>query len=513
MLPGSAAGGGATSFLKSHLEAVLTVDETRRQRTAVSIGYFIGLAGIPVFLQTAIGLEGALRVGMASLVLALSAMGPAAAWLASRGKGTAAGLWLTALPSLGSVIAGLASHQVDSALLYCALAIVVALATLRGAPLRLALVGAVLCGVTLGVLGSTAFEPQPTRLSHLILNGVVVLVLMALVAGLNAGAGRRALEEVAATQARAADVEERYRLIAENTMDLVALVDASNTVVYASPSFKKVLGLDPTGGPVSAALGEASEVAALDTVLSLARAGQIARSEVRRPRADGTRGRFECVISRVEEGGLVLCVARDVTAERTMVAELEQARKMEALGRFAGSIAHDFNNLLSVMRTCTTLASQSVPRDSSAQAELNDVQEAISRASGLTSQLLAFSRRDVVLPVRVEVGSLLARASELARRLVGENVKVELDVPADVWALWSGPSQLEQIVLNLAANARDAMPNGGRFRLSARNAPGSSRTRALACRPRRARTSSSRSSPPRALASVPASGSPRCSEW
>ena len=474
MLPGSAAGGGATSYLKNHLEAVLAVDESRRRRTASFIGILLGLAGVPVFVQTLFTLQGSMRVGIAALVLTLSSMGPAAAWLARRGHGTAAGLWLTALPSLGSVIAVIGSHQFGSSALYCALGVVVALATLQGTALRVALAAVVLCGVTISLAVTFAFEVLPTKLPQLVLNALVVLGLMALVAELKARARRRTLEEVAETQARVAEVEARYRLIAENTMDLVALVDASNTVVYASPSFKKVLGLEPSGKPVSAALGDETETAALDTVLALARAGQVARSEVRRPRADGSRGRFECVVSAVEGAGLILCVARDVTAERTMVAELEQARKMEALGRFAGSIAHDFNNLLSVMRTCTTLASQSVPRDSSAQADLNDVQEAISRASGPTSQLLAFSRRDVVLPTRVEVGPLLARAAELARRLVGENVKVELEVPAETWPLWSGPSQLEQIVLNLAANARDAMPNGGVFRLSARNAPGSS---------------------------------------
>jgi two-component system, cell cycle sensor histidine kinase and response regulator CckA len=468
MLPSSAAGGGATSYLKD----VLSVDDARRRGTAARIGWFLGIAGIPIFLQNLVALEGALRIGMAVLIAALAAMGPAAAWLARKGRGTIAGLWLTAIPSVGAVMSVLASHQFGASAYYCGVGLVVALATLEGRALRTALVGVLGCVVAIAVI-VTQIDVIPTQASQLVLNALVALVLMALVAGLQGRAQRKTLEELAAHQARAAENEARYRVITENTMDLVALVDARNVVVYASPSFGRVLGLEPTGGEVKAALVEEAEAPALETVISLARAGKVARSEVRRRRADGSMGRFECVLSPVEEPGLVLCVARDVTAERAMFSELEQARKMEALGRFAGSIAHDFNNLLSVMRTCTTLAAQSVARDSSAQAELNDVQEAISRASGLTSQLLAFSRRDVVLPTLVEMGPLLARASELARRLVGENVKVELDVPADVWPLWSGPSQLEQIILNLAANARDAMPEGGLLRLSARNAPGS----------------------------------------
>ncbi|MDP1824694.1 MAG: ATP-binding protein [Archangium sp.] len=468
MLPGSAAGGGATSYLKD----VMSVDAARRRRTAVRVGIFLGLAGIPVFIQMLLTQAPVHRLPIAALVLVLTLMGPAAAWLAHSGRGTAAGLWLCAVPSVGAVISVWLSQQIGAAPFYVGVGVVVALATLEGRALRLALVGTVACVISMAVI-ATQVELRESVLSQVVLSAVVAVVLMAVMAGLHARAFQRTLGEVAAHQTHAAELEARYRLIAENTMDLVALVDAANTVVYASDSFRRVLGVDPTGGTAGAALVDDPDSSALETVLSLARAGQVARSEVRRRRADGTTGRFECVVSPVAEGGLILCVARDVTAERAMVAELEHAKKMEALGRFAGSIAHDFNNLLSVMRACTTLAAQSVPRDSSTQAELNDVQEAISRASGLTSQLLAFSRRDVVLPTRVEVGPLLLRASELAQRLVGEAIKVELEVPPDVWALWSGPSQLDQIVMNLAANARDAMPLGGTLRLSARNAPGS----------------------------------------
>ena len=467
MLPGSAAGGGATSYLQE----VLSVDAARRRRTASRIGVLFGLAGIPFLFQTLVVLEGNLRFSMAVVVIGLSSMGPAAAWLARAGRGTAAGIWLTAIPSVGAVLGLVNSHQLAGAPLYCGVAVVVALATLEGRALRGALLG-VMIGAATMVIVVQKIELIPTQPSQLMLNVLIAVGLMSIVGGLQGRANRRTLEEVADSQSRAADVEARYRLIAQNTMDLVALIDRAGVVVYASPSFGRVLGGDPTGGPVSAAVMD-EDPSALETVLSLARAGQVARTEVRRQRADGTIGHFECVVSPVADSGLTLCVARDVTAERAMLSELEQSRKMEALGRFAGSIAHDFNNLLSVMRTCTTLAAQSVPRDSSAQAELNDVQEAISRASGLTSQLLAFSRRDVVLPTRVEVGPMLARASELAQRLVGDQIKVELDVAPGTWPLWSGPSQLEQIVMNLAANARDVMPQGGTLKLTARNEPDS----------------------------------------
>ncbi len=468
MVPAAVNGGGGTSYLS----AVLSVDAARRGRTAALIGVLFSLAGVVTLVQTWLTLQGPLRVGLAGLIVVLAVMGLAAAWLARSGRGTVAGLWLTAIPTVGALLAVMASRQFGAAPLFCGVGVAVALATLHDRALRAALAGVVVCSVAMVVVASQSdVVLAPAR--NTVVSSLVALLLMVVVAALQGRAYRRTLEQVASHQTRAAELEARYRLIAENTMDLLALVDPSDTLVYASPSFSRVLGVDPTGLAIGSALTGEGEGIALETVLSLARAGQVARTEVRRKRPDGTVGRFECVLSRVPNEGLVLCVARDVTAERTMLSELEQARKMEALGRFAGSIAHDFNNLLSVMRTCTTLAAQSMPRETSAQAELNDVQEAISRASGLTSQLLAFSRRDVVLPTRVEVGPLLLRAAELARRLVGAGVQVELEVPPDTWALWTGPSQLEQIVMNLAANARDAMPQGGVLRLSASNAPGS----------------------------------------
>jgi signal transduction histidine kinase len=168
-------------------------------------------------------------------------------------------------------------------------------------------------------------------------------------------------------------------------------------------------------------------------------------------------------------------VLKQVANQRAKVAEaeaqLEQLRKMEALGRFAGSIAHDFNNILSVMQGCITLVDQGLPKESELRGDVNEMQDSISRAGSLTSQLLAFSRRDKVNPVRVDTAPLLRRLSEFAQRLVGEKVKVELQVGEDVWPLWAGPSQIDQLIMNLAANGRDAMLDGGTLTISAKNAP------------------------------------------
>jgi|APLak6261675434_1056106.scaffolds.fasta_scaffold01681_2 PAS domain S-box-containing protein len=464
MLPEPAAGGGATSFI----ERVRSADAVRRQRMVALIAWCTGGAAVPVIVQTLLVRDGWLRVTMVLLTLALGLLCLGAGWLARRGQGTAAGLLLTSLLCGGSVVAVALSSEVGAAPFYGVLGVVIALATLEGRGLLAGLGIAVGSAALIGAVAAQR-ELRAAPAVQLLVNAVVLIALVAVVVYLYARTFSSLLTRVAAEQALSAEVEARYRVIAENTTDLVALIDGAGVISYASPSFLRVLGFEAIGRPASAAFVDEPEAEAFETMVTLARAGQIARGDVRRLRGDQTVGRFECVLSPTRRPGELLCVARDVTAERAMSLELEQARKMEALGRFAGSIAHDFNNLLSVMRTCTTLAAETLDESSPARPELNDVQEAITRASGLTSQLLSFSRRDVVVPCRVEIGPLLQRAAELVRRLVGPNIAVELEVAPDSWPVLSGPSQLDQIVMNLAANARDAMPSGGRLRVTARN--------------------------------------------
>ena len=466
MLPGSAAGGGATSFYKE----VMSVDARRRERTASVLGLCIGVIGLVIAAYSTRALQAPVQFPVTAQTVVLALLCFVASGLARAGRGVAAGLLLSAIPTAGSVSSVWATHQVGAGPFYVALGLVVALATLSGRALRWSIAFS-LAGMAASVVIAWNVELGVTLPEQLMFNAVALSVLTALIVGVHARSYNKVLAQVAQQQARAAHVEARYRLITENTMGLVALIDTRNEVSYASPSFDRAIGRSPVGEPLARVLGDEQEASKVEALLSNARSGSPGRADVSRTGDAGLRT-FDCQLSAVADSELLLCTARDVTAERLMATELEQAKKMEALGRFAGSIAHDFNNLLSVMRTCTTLVDQGMPADSALRADLNDVQESISRASNLTSQLLAFSRRDVVVPTRVEVGPLLTRVGELAKRLVGEKVTIEIDVEPEVWPLWSGPSQLDQIVMNLASNARDAMPEGGTLRISARNAPG-----------------------------------------
>jgi len=161
-----------------------------------------------------------------------------------------------------------------------------------------------------------------------------------------------------------------------------------------------------------------------------------------------------------------LVVARDVTETRKLEDQLRQAQKMEAIGSLAGGIAHDFNNILSVVLSYTSMLLQDGCTDDTVRGDLEEVHKAGMRATELTRQLLAFSRRQVLQPSVVDVGAILRGMEKMLRRLLREDVELDLVLPAEAGTVLVDSSQLEQVIMNLAINARDAMPNGGRLTIA-----------------------------------------------
>jgi two-component system, cell cycle sensor histidine kinase and response regulator CckA len=154
-------------------------------------------------------------------------------------------------------------------------------------------------------------------------------------------------------------------------------------------------------------------------------------------------------------------VGRDVTDRVRLEEQLRQAQKMEAIGSLAGGVAHDFNNVLSVILSYASLALDTVPVGNTAREDLEEIRMAGERAAVLTRQLLAFSRQQVLRPRLVEVTRLVGDLEKMLRRLVGEDVALTLRTPELSAVVSADPSQLEQIIMNLSVNARDAMPEGG----------------------------------------------------
>ena len=167
--------------------------------------------------------------------------------------------------------------------------------------------------------------------------------------------------------------------------------------------------------------------------------------------------------------GDVYGVARDVTAYRATEAQLRQAQKMEAVGQLAGGIAHDFNNLLLAVLANAELALAKLPIDSEAAECLREIEVAGERAADLTNQLLAFSRRQPLRPTPVDLNALTRGLMKMLRRLLPENIEIAFGAAPELAAVSADPTQLEQVIVNLCVNARDAMERGGQLALRTEN--------------------------------------------
>ena len=162
--------------------------------------------------------------------------------------------------------------------------------------------------------------------------------------------------------------------------------------------------------------------------------------------------------------GSHLDVSAQVEASRqleVMQEQLQQSQRLEAVGRLAGGIAHDFNNLLTVITGASTMVLEDMPRDNPSRRDVEDVVAAGTRAAALTAQLLAYSRKQVLQPQLIDVNLVLTDVQTMLRRLIGEQIVINVGTHAAGWLTVADPNQLEQVILNLALNARDAMQSGG----------------------------------------------------
>jgi hypothetical protein len=188
-------------------------------------------------------------------------------------------------------------------------------------------------------------------------------------------------------------------------------------------------------------------------------------------RKDGGTFPVEVRIREFEARGQVfhLALVRDTTARRELEDQLRHAQKMEAIGRLAGGVAHDFNNLLTVINGYTDVLLDQLPEHTSEHADLAMIREAGDRAAALTAQLLAFSRRTIIAPKALNLNLLVERLVKMCKRIIGENIVLATQLDPQLSSVMADAGQIEQVVMNLVVNARDAMPLGGDLVIATRN--------------------------------------------
>ena len=270
--------------------------------------------------------------------------------------------------------------------------------------------------------------------------------------------------------------EDELRLLAtavEQSAEAVVVTDNRGTIQYVNPAFARITGWEAgevQGRSTALLKSGVHDAAFYDRMWQTIRGGGVWAGRVTNRRRDGTLYEEEMTISPVRDalGDIVRFVAvkRDVTAEVALQQQLNQAQKMEAVGRLAGGIAHDFNNLLQAMISqVAVLRYRLAGAGAHAGTGLAELDELVQRGSALTRQLLLFSRRETSLREPCDLNELVRSAATLLRRVVRENVSIATELADEPLHLVADRSQLDQVLMNLAVNASDAMPDGGRLML------------------------------------------------
>jgi PAS domain S-box-containing protein len=277
---------------------------------------------------------------------------------------------------------------------------------------------------------------------------------------------------------------EYYQSLIEQARDLITVVNEDGAILYQSPASRTMLGLDPSfwTGRLLVDMVVPEDRRRLDEMLCRLFDGGVdsVSGEFASRHADGSTRTLDIVASRIASVGesrRAVCNARDVTerrqaedALRARDEQLRQAMKMEAIGRLAGGIAHDFSNVLTVIiGACERLQDGIAGHATSSAADVGTILNNCRRAASLTRQLLAFSRQQTLSPQPLNLGHLVANSGRLLQPLIGEHIDLRMEIASDIYAIEADPVQMEQVLLNLAINARDAMPSGGRLLLRVAN--------------------------------------------
>ncbi len=266
---------------------------------------------------------------------------------------------------------------------------------------------------------------------------------------------------------------DRLRLQAaalDSAANAIVVADREGTIEWVNPAFTKLTGYtfaEVYGEQWSALKAGSHEPAVYDELWRTILSGNVWEGELVGHRKDETEYAARMTIAPVaDDQGQVahfIAIKEDITAQKTLQEEFLQAQKVEAVGRLAGGVAHDFNNILTAINGYTELLLRKLPPEDARFRLAEQIRKAADRASGLTRQLLAFSRKQALQPRILNLSNVVTDVEKMLRRLIGEDIELHTIRGASVGNVRADPAQIEQVIMNLAVNARDAMPNGGKL--------------------------------------------------
>jgi two-component system cell cycle sensor histidine kinase/response regulator CckA len=266
--------------------------------------------------------------------------------------------------------------------------------------------------------------------------------------------------------------EEHYRSLIENSMDLISILNLDGTIRYVSPSHERMLGypLDELVGKNVLSLVHPLDKAHVQMALVNGNNGRPVECRVRH--SDGSWRVLESFsrdLSHVKGVNGMVLNARDITERKRLEEQLHHSQRLEAVGRLAGGVAHDFNNLLMVITGYSHMLLDAMHSSDPARQDLEQVVKASERATDLTRQLLAFSRRQGVRAALVNLNDLVQEMDRMLRRVLGEDIELIIRLAPELKTVRADPGQIEQVILNMVVNARDAMPSGGQLLIETAN--------------------------------------------
>ncbi|MDH5675564.1 MAG: PAS domain S-box protein [Myxococcales bacterium] len=278
------------------------------------------------------------------------------------------------------------------------------------------------------------------------------------------------------------DISERKR--AERLMEIkdraiatsingIAIADAEGKIIYVNPAFLRMWGYEREEEAVGRSPLEFGDPERTAEIVDALQLRGVWKGEATAQRRDGSH--FDTLVAAnilLDAGGNISHMVgafQDISESKRLQSQFAQAQKMESVGRLAGGVAHDFNNALTVISGYTELALAELPNTDNLNEYLTEIQQASHTAASLTEQLLAFSRKQIIAPRVLDLNETLAKMEPMLARIIGEDVQLEVILSEDLGHVRMDPGQAEQVILNLAVNARDAMPDGGKLTLEATN--------------------------------------------